>query len=347
MDAFYAAVEVRENPELAGKPLLIGGRGRRSVVSTASYEARAFGCHSAQPMAVALRRCPQAVVVPPRHDLYVEVSRELFGIFRDFTPLVEGLSLDEAFLDLTGSERLHGAAREVAEAIRARVRVELRLTCSVGVAANKFVAKIASDIQKPDGLTEVPAGSEAEFLAPLPIRKLWGVGPKTRARLEPLGVQKIGEHTVEEDLVGREALESMLMRLALRLADRLAHAELEGRCVTLKIRDNTFRTQTRQRTLGQPTRLAREIHKEACALLDAVEVEGRAFRLIGVGVSHFGEAAATQLDLLAELEGDATQPAPDRQKEEALQSVLTSVRDRFGGSGLFIGRASERSDEKD
>lgn len=385
MDAFYASVEVRDDPSLAGKPLLIGGRGRRSVVATASYEARKFGCHSAQPMAVALRRCPHAVVVPPRIDHYAEVSAQLFEIFREFTPVVEGLSLDEAFLDLTGTERLHGLARAAGEAIRARVRERLRLTCSVGVAANKFVAKIASDLDKPDGLTEVPPGTEQAFLAPLAIRKLWGVGPKTRERLAPLGVRTIGdlarigeaplvralgdqgahlfrlslgldarpverrrgaksvscEQTVGEDLVGREALEAALLDQATRLADRLAHQDLEGRCVAIKIRDIAFHTQTRQVTLPVRTRRAREIHKHACALLDAVQVEGRRFRLIGIGVSDFtGERGPEQLDLLAGARA-ATDQKTDEQKEDALQEVLTSVRDKFGAGGLFIAKAGK------
>jgi len=193
MDAFFASVEVRDDPSLRGKPVLVGYAGKRGVVAAASYEARKFGCHSAQPTALALRKCPHAVVIAPRHAAYVAASREVFAIFADFTPQIEGLSIDEAFLDLTGTERLFGPARGVAETIRQRVRAELRLTCSVGIASNKFVAKIASERDKPDGLTEVPPGTEREFLAPLPVRALWGVGPKTAAALVPLGVTTIGD----------------------------------------------------------------------------------------------------------------------------------------------------------
>jgi DNA polymerase-4 len=193
MDAFFASVEIRDNPSLRGKPVLVGYEGKRGVVAAASYEARKFGCHSAQPMALALRKCPQAVVVHPDHARYVAVSREVFAIFGDFTPLVEGLSIDEAFLDVGGTERLFGPPRTVAEAIRKRVRDELRLTCSVGIAANKFVAKVASERNKPDGLTEVPPGTEREFLAPLPVRALWGVGPKTAEALARFGVTTIGD----------------------------------------------------------------------------------------------------------------------------------------------------------
>ena len=179
MDAFFASVEVRDNPSLKGKPVLVGYPGKRGVVAAASYEARKFGCHSAQVMSVALRKCPQAVVIEPNHDRYVEVSHAAFEIFGRFTPLVEGLSIDEAFLDLTGTERLHGSPRVLAEALRAAVRRELEVTCSVGLAGNKFVAKIASERNKPDGLTEVVPGTERAFLEPLPVRALWGVGPRT------------------------------------------------------------------------------------------------------------------------------------------------------------------------
>jgi DNA polymerase-4 len=193
MDAFYASVEVRDDPSLRGKPVLVGGVGRRGVVAAASYEARAFGCRSAMPMAVALRHCPQAVVLPGRHEVYAEVSDQVFEIFARFSPVVEPLSIDEAFLDLGGTERLFGPPRVAAEALRKAVRDEVRLTCSVGISAVKFVAKIASGRHKPDGLTEVPPGREVEFLAPLPVEELWGVGPKTAAHLRAHGIVTIGD----------------------------------------------------------------------------------------------------------------------------------------------------------
>ena len=193
MDAFFASVEIRDRPELRGLPVLVGGGGRRGVVAAASYAARRFGCRSAQPMAHALRLCPHAVVVAPRHAAYSEVSRQVFAIFERFTPLVEGLSIDEAFLDLAGTERLWGPPRAAAEAIRAAVVGETGLTCSVGISRVKFIAKIASGMNKPDGLTEIPAGSEAEFLATLPIGALWGVGPRTQEKLERRGVHTVGD----------------------------------------------------------------------------------------------------------------------------------------------------------
>ncbi|HEX9574239.1 MAG TPA: DNA polymerase IV, partial [Myxococcales bacterium] len=173
MDAFYASVEQRDDPSLRGKPLVVGGSARRGVVLAASYAVRPFGIRSAMPMARALRLCPDLLVVPPRFDRYSEVSEEVFRIFHAFTPEVEGLSLDEAFLDVTRSVALHGAPVEQARRIKDRIRAELGLTASVGVAEVKFAAKIASDLRKPDGLVVVPEGGVREFLAPLPVARLW------------------------------------------------------------------------------------------------------------------------------------------------------------------------------
>jgi len=193
MDAFYAAVEVLDAPELRGKPVIVGGSKERGVVSSASYEARKFGVHSAQPIATAARLCPQGVFLPVRMWRYQEVSQQIFRIFKGFSPLVEPLSLDEAFLDVTGSTRLFGTPEEIARKIKEQVVEETGLTVSAGVAPNKFLAKIASDMQKPDGLTIVPEGKVREFLEPLPIEKLWGVGKATRKTLAQLGVKTIGD----------------------------------------------------------------------------------------------------------------------------------------------------------
>ena len=193
MDAFYAAVEVRDHPELKGKPVIVGGPNRRGVVSTASYEARTFGVHSAMPMAQAMRQCPQAIVMPVRMDVYASVSDQIMAVLGEFSPLVEPLSLDEAFLDMTGTEALLGPAAAVGQRIKDRVRRKTQLTASVGIACNKFLAKLASDLEKPNGLTIVPRGSETAFIAPLPIKRLWGVGPKTASILEAAGLRTIGE----------------------------------------------------------------------------------------------------------------------------------------------------------
>jgi DNA polymerase-4 len=193
MDAFYASVEQRDDPRLRGKPVAVGGAGRRSVVCAASYEARPFGVRSAMPMLRALRLCPQLVVVPPRFERYGEVSEQVFEVFHSFTPEVEGLSLDEAFLDVTRSQQLLGAPGEQARAIKARIREKTQLTASVGLAEVKFAAKIASDLCKPDGFLEVPRGQVREFLAPLPVSRLWGVGPKTEEILLRMGLRKIAD----------------------------------------------------------------------------------------------------------------------------------------------------------
>ncbi|MCA9691329.1 MAG: DNA polymerase IV [Nannocystaceae bacterium] len=192
MDAFFASIEARDDPTLRGRPVLVGGAGPRGVVAAASYEARAFGCRSAQPMAIARRLCPEAVIVAPRHDRYAAASREVFAIFDRFSPLVEGLSIDEAFLDMSGTARLLGPPRAAAERLRAEVREATALPCSVGIATRKFIAKIASAAAKPDGVVEVAPGEELAFLDPLPIGRLWGVGPKVRERLERLGVATVG-----------------------------------------------------------------------------------------------------------------------------------------------------------
>ncbi|MDR1545242.1 MAG: DNA polymerase IV [Deltaproteobacteria bacterium] len=193
LDAFYASVEVLDDPSLHGRPVVVGSPEPRGVVSTCSYEARAFGVRSAMPGPQAFRLCPHAAFRPPRMARYQELSRAVMDIFRRYTPLVEPLALDEAFLDVTGSQRLFGPAPELAERIRAEVRGETGLTISAGVAALKHVAKLACGLNKPDGLTVVPAGSEKEFLRDLPVSLLWGAGPAAQKVLAGLGVSRIGQ----------------------------------------------------------------------------------------------------------------------------------------------------------
>jgi nucleotidyltransferase/DNA polymerase involved in DNA repair len=197
MDAFFASVEEREDPSLEGKPVVVGADPRRGdgrgVVAAANYAARDYGVHSAQPISEAWRRCPDAVYLRPRADLYREVSRSLFRIFHRYTDRVEALSIDEAFLDVTASRRLFGPGEKIARRIRRDVREEESLTASVGVATSKFVAKLASDLDKPDGLVVVEPGREREFLAPLEIERLWGAGPKAVEVFRRLGVGTIGE----------------------------------------------------------------------------------------------------------------------------------------------------------
>lgn len=246
MDAFYASVESLDDPSLAGKPLIVGGAGPRGVVASCSYEARAFGVRSAMPSSQARRLCPQAIFLAGRYDRYGEVSRQMHAIFQRFTPLVEGISLDEAFLDVTGAIRLFGSAEEIGIEIRHLVRDELGLCCSVGAATVKFLAKLASEAAKPRigastggqgaGVFVVEPGAELHFLHPQPIEALWGVGPATAKRLRDLGMTTIGDlarvdSAVLEAAVGRAA-GSHLARLARGLDDRAVEPHREVKSIS-------------------------------------------------------------------------------------------------------------------
>jgi DNA polymerase-4 len=201
MDAFYASVEQRDRPELKGQPVIVGGTSNRGVVAAASYEVRKFGVRSAMPIREALRRCPHAICVPPRMSVYREVSHQVFAVFHEFTPVVEGLSLDEAFLDVTASLSLKGDAVSIARSIKRQIQATTRVTASVGVAPNKLVAKIASDLEKPDGLTVVDAGNLRAVLDPLSVRRLPGLGRKLGERVEAAGLRTFGELRVATDAV--------------------------------------------------------------------------------------------------------------------------------------------------
>jgi DNA polymerase-4 len=220
MDAFYASVEQLDNASLRGKPVVVGGSPEgRGVVAAASYEARKFGVRSAMPMSRALRLCPEAVRVSPRFDRYAAVSRQVMTIFRALTPLVEPLSLDEAFLDVTGWVRDGASAEQIARELKNEVKAATGLTLSVGAGSNKSIAKIASDLQKPDGLVVVPSGTEAAFLAPMPVRSLWGVGPKTDGVLARAGIRTIA------DLAGRSEADA---RRLLGSSGEFLHAMANG-----------------------------------------------------------------------------------------------------------------------
>jgi DNA polymerase IV len=221
LDAFYASVEQLDRPELRGRPVIVGGTGPRGVVAAASYEARAFGVFSAMPVARARRLCPDGVYLPSRFERYGEKSREVMAILRSCTPLVEPLASDEAFLDVRGARRLLGSGPEIAAVIKRRVRDETGLTASVGVASTKLLAKLASDLSKPDGLLVVDPARELEFLHPLPATRLWGVGPATQQRLDRLGIRTIG------DLARTDA--DVLARLLGGAAGRHLHALAHNR----------------------------------------------------------------------------------------------------------------------
>ena len=202
LDAFYASVEQRDDPRLRNRPVLVGG----GVVLAASYEAKAHGVKTAMNERQALRLCPGAVVVPPRFEAYTEASRRVFEVFDDTTPLVEGLSIDEAFLDVSGLRRIAGSPEQIAADLRAKVKDRVGLPITVGVARTKFLAKVASGVGKPDGLLVVPPDGETAFLHPLPVERLWGVGPKTAAKLEQRGLRTVADVAQ----LGEEALTAML-----------------------------------------------------------------------------------------------------------------------------------------
>ncbi len=260
MDAFFAAVEAREDPAIAGRPIVVGADPRgghgRGVVAACSYEARKFGIHSAMPISEAYRRCPDAVYLRPRMKLYAEISERIMAILEGYTELVERLSIDEAFLDVTASMRLFGDGASIARQIKEQVRKREQLTVSVGVAPNKFLAKLASDLEKPDGLVVVEPGKEREFLQPLPVERLWGVGPKTAGQLHGLGIHTIGDiaefplDRLERHLGHGHA--EHLMRLSLGEDDRPVEVSHERKQIS---RETTFLTDTEDRDYVQRTLL--------------------------------------------------------------------------------------------
>jgi len=376
MDAFYAAVEQRDRPELRGQPVIVGadprgGRGR-GVVSTASYEARRFGVGSAMSISEAWRRCPQGVYVQPDMEKYAAVSAEVMEVLRGFTDCVEPISIDEAFLDVTGSRRVFGSGEQIARALKDALVERTQLTASVGVAGSKLVAKIASDLRKPDGLVVVPPGTEPAFLAPLPIRRLWGVGPKTEEDLARLGVRTIGdlarldperlarrlgshghdllalargqddravigepggpkslgqEHTFDADTADRQRLRRTLLELCDSVARRLRRHGLRARTVTLKYRDETFRTLTRARTMPEPTDSGEALFETVWVLFGAAHGERRV-RLLGVYASGLDQGP--QLGLFA--------PAP-----RGVDRALDAVNGRFG-EGAVVRASLLRAD---
>ncbi len=236
MDAFFASVEIRERPELANRAVVVGGRAEgRGVVAAANYIARRYGIHSAMPTASALRLCPELVVLPPRHALYAEVSRQIHEIFQRYTPQIEPLSLDEAFLDVSGSERLFGTAEQIGREIKQAIKDELSLVASVGLAPNKFLAKIASDLEKPDGFVVVKEGEEEAFLAPLPITRIWGVGKVAAKGFERLGIRTIGQLRHYSPRLIREHFGNsgeQFLRLAKGIDERPVVSESEAKSVS-------------------------------------------------------------------------------------------------------------------
>jgi DNA polymerase-4 len=268
IDAFYPSVEVLDHPELKGKAVIVGGPRKRGVVSSASYEARKFGVHSAQPMATAMRLCPKGVFLPVRMARYKEVSRQVFKIFHLFTPLVEPVSIDEAFLDATGSTRLFGQPEEMAATIKRVVREETGLTISAGLAPSKFVAKIASDLDKPDGLTVVLHGRVQAFLGPLPIDKMWGVGKQTQGRLHRLGIRTIGDLSrFSAEVLGKQFGKhgTKMHQLALGIDERGVFPWSEAKSIGHEetfSRDILEREAARKEILSLAEKVARRMRRE-------------------------------------------------------------------------------------
>lgn len=271
MDAFYASVEQRERPELRGQPLIVGGTGGRGVVAAASYEVRRYGVRSAMPIRRALELCPHAICVKPRMALYKEASRQVFAVFHEFTPLVEGLSLDEAFLDVTASLRLKGDAVSIARDIKTLIRTRTSLTASVGVAPNKLVAKIASDLQKPDGLTVVEPGRVHEVLDPLPVTRLPGLGRKKGAEVIAAGIATLGELRRAPDA----RLWPLFGRDAARMRDRAAGVD-EREVLADWMEKSVSAEETFRDDIADPATLEREL----TALADRASMRLRAKGLI-------------------------------------------------------------------
>lgn len=369
MDAFYASVEELDDPSLVGLPVIVGGLGNRGVVSTANYEARRFGVHSAMPMARARRLCPNAHFIRPRPARYREISARVFAVFREFTPLVEGLSLDEAFLDVSGSIRLFGSPEAMAEDIRGRIRARTGLTASVGVAHNKFLAKLASDVRKPDGLFVVEPGRVREFLDPMPVERLWGIGKRTSPRLRKIGVLTVGqlrcsepallrqalgnrtahflrlargederpvqpgrpdksvskEQTFDVSLLEKDALLAELLAQAEDVAGRLRSRRLLARTVTVKIRDDRFRTVTRSKSMVAPSNSTLTIYRLARALFARWRNEHpvTAVRLLGTGATGLEDDAGA---------GQRAGDSADDNSARRVDRVFDSINRRYGGA---------------
>lgn len=379
MDAFFASVECLDNPELEGDPVVVGGLGPRGVVATANYEAREFGVHSAMPMGRARRLCPDAHFIRPRLSRYREKSSEVFAIFREFTPLVEGLSLDEAFLDVAASLKLFGSPRDIARMVKHRIHEGTGLTASVGVAHNKFLAKLASDVRKPDGLFVVDPEKVQAFLDPMPVTRLWGIGNRTAPKLRHMGILTIGqlrrsdpsllrtalgnrtghflrlsrgedereietrrpdksisnEITFDVSLLDRDELLAELQRQAENVSRRLRAKHLLARTVTIKIRDDAFRTVTRSKSMVAPSNSTKTLYRMARALFDTWRGShiSTSVRLLGMGVSGLEDDPAGAHD-----PGDQA----DSTAEQDIDRVFDRINRRYGDSGIVHGQTLKR-----
>jgi len=367
MDAFYASVEVLDDPSLRGKPVMVGGTPEgRGVVAAASYEAREYGVHSAMSAARAIKLCPNGIFLRGRMDRYAEISRQVFAIFEDYTPLVEPLSIDEAFLDVTGSSRLFGSAEKVGRAIKKRILAEVGLVASVGLAANKFLAKLASDLEKPDGFTIIPPDQARSLLAALPIGKLWGVGKVAEKQMHRFGIRKVGDLlAIPGDLVveqfGDHAVH--LLELAVGHDERAVIPAHEAKSIG---NETTFREDIRQaghlqeildqlaakvaRRLRAHGFMARTVtlkarypdfttHTRSETLRSpsdsSVDIRDAARRLLSEKLGRRGRPlrliGVTASNLVHEGEEQAQLfPDPDRERDRKLDSIMDRVHGKFG-----------------
>jgi DNA polymerase-4 len=390
MDAFYASVEEREKPELKGRPLIVGGRPEgRGVVAAANYAAREFGIRSAMPSARAVRLCPDLIILSPRGELYSQISRQIREIFRRYTPLIEPLSLDEAFLDVSGSEKLYGATELIGRRIKEEIKSELGLIASVGVAPNKFLAKLASDHEKPDGFTVIHKDQVHAFLDPLPVGRLWGVGQSAERRLLHMGIttvkdmrkkssdfleQEFGgignrlwqlshgiddrpvvtdseaksishETTFVADITNLETIESVALALTEGVCFRLRDAGLLAKTVNLKIRYHDFSTVNRSKTLEKYTNGTLDIWNTLRQLIsDLLANRSFSVRLVGAGVSNFGENkcletdSTGQVDLFTNLV-EKNISGQDEQKQDQLDRLSDEIRRKYGKNSIRRGKS--------
>ena len=367
MDAFYPSVEVLDDPALKGKPVIVGGSRKRGVVASASYEARKFGIHSAQPIATAMRLCPEGIFLPVRMFRYKEISKKIFEIFRAFSPLVEPLSIDEAFLDISGSARLLGSPKEIAKKIKAMVVNETGLTVSAGVAPSKFVAKIASDFEKPDGLTVVCPDYVRAFLDPLAIDKMWGVGKATKQALNRLNVQTIGDLSrvparVLERRFGRQGRKMHLLSMGIDDRDvvpfheikSIGHEETFSKDITdvdrarkeiLSLSNKVSHRMRRERTTAMTITLKVkysdfvQVTRSSTlseAIDDGLEIYSACCRLLEntlIGkrpVRLLGVSVSHLEPLGTESQMSLFQQERESQKRSELNAALDSINDKFG-----------------
>ncbi len=379
VDSFFASVEQRDRPECQGRPVVVGALpGHRGVVATANYQARKFGIHSAMPISEAYRRCPDAVFLRPDLAKYRRVTGQIFHILETITPLVEPVSIDEAYLDLTGLDKLIGPPDVIGQEIRLRVQHTTQLTVSVGIGPNRFIAKLGSEHHKPDGLTVIHPDEVLDFLAPQPVSILRGLGRQTQKIFNRLGIgtveqlratplqimekhlgkkaaasfnrQAFGiasdqvapgtrrksiskETTFEEDVRDTAVLHDVLRELAAEVAGTARGEGLSGAVVTLKVRFEGFETHTRQCKRATPTNDERVILKQAWELFLQGKLPKKPVRLIGVGISDWGDGAPLQTDLFEQLQ--------DRETSKRLLETLDCVTEKFGKGKLQIGLASK------